>query len=145
MIDVVHQISSIDRQVGRRTLEAGEARTITVSRVYDAPPDDLWDACTNPERVSRWFLPISGDLRPGGRYDSRATRPAQSSAASRPTACPRPGSTAARPRGSNCASRASPMAVRGSRSSTSPTSTTSSGPSSARAPWASAGTRPSSA
>jgi uncharacterized protein YndB with AHSA1/START domain len=69
MIDVVHQISSVDRRVGRRTLEAGEARTITVSRVYDALPEDLWDACTNPERVSRWFLPISGDLRPGGRYE----------------------------------------------------------------------------
>jgi uncharacterized protein YndB with AHSA1/START domain len=69
MIDVVHQISSVDRRVGNRTLEAGEARTLTVSRVYDAPRDDLWDACTNPERVSRWFLPISGDLRPGGRYE----------------------------------------------------------------------------
>ena len=69
MIDVVHQISSVDRQVGRRTLEPGEARTLTVSRVYDAPPEDLWDACTNPERISRWFLPISGDLRPGGRYE----------------------------------------------------------------------------
>ena len=69
MIDVVHQISSIDRRVGRRTLEAGEARTITVSRVYDTPPEDLWDACTNPERISRWFLPLSGDLRPGGRYE----------------------------------------------------------------------------
>ena len=69
MIDVVHQISSVDRQVGRRTLEAGDARTITVSRVYDTPPEDLWDACTNPERISRWFLPISGDLRPGGRYE----------------------------------------------------------------------------
>jgi uncharacterized protein YndB with AHSA1/START domain len=69
MIDVVHQISSIDRRVGRRTLEAGEARTVTVSRVYDTPPEDLWDACTNPERISRWFLPLSGDLRPGGRYE----------------------------------------------------------------------------
>ena len=28
----------------------------------------MWDACTNPERLSRWFLPISGDLRPGGRF-----------------------------------------------------------------------------
>jgi uncharacterized protein YndB with AHSA1/START domain len=36
--------------------------------VYDTPPEDLWDACTNPERISRWFLPISGDLRPSGRY-----------------------------------------------------------------------------
>ena len=68
MIDVVHQISSVDRRVGSRTLEAGEARTVTVSRVYDTPPEDLWDACTNPERIARWFLPISGDLRPGGRY-----------------------------------------------------------------------------
>jgi uncharacterized protein YndB with AHSA1/START domain len=68
MIDVTHEISSIERQVGSRTLEAGEARTVTVSRVYDTPPEDLWDACTNPERISRWFLPISGDLRPGGQY-----------------------------------------------------------------------------
>jgi uncharacterized protein YndB with AHSA1/START domain len=68
MIDVNHQISSVDRRVGRRTLEAGEARTITVSPVYDTSPEDLWSACTDPERIARWFLPISGDLRPGGRY-----------------------------------------------------------------------------
>jgi uncharacterized protein YndB with AHSA1/START domain len=69
MIDVIHEISSVDRQVGSRTLEAGEARTVTVARVYDTPPEDLWDACTNRERISRWFLPISGDLRPGGRFE----------------------------------------------------------------------------
>jgi uncharacterized protein YndB with AHSA1/START domain len=69
MIDVVHQISCVDRQVGSRTIEAGEARTVRVSRVYDTPPEDLWDACTDPERIARWFLPISGDLRPGSRYE----------------------------------------------------------------------------
>jgi uncharacterized protein YndB with AHSA1/START domain len=69
MIDVVHEISSVDRQVGSRTLTAGEARTLTISRVYDTPPEDLWDACTNPDRLPRWFLPVSGDLRPGGRYE----------------------------------------------------------------------------
>jgi uncharacterized protein YndB with AHSA1/START domain len=69
MIDVTHQISSVDREVGSRTLEAGEARTLIISRVYDTPPEDLWDACTNAERIPRWFLPISGDLRPGGRYE----------------------------------------------------------------------------
>jgi uncharacterized protein YndB with AHSA1/START domain len=69
MIDVSHEINSVDRTLGSRTLEAGEARTLTISRVYDTPPDDLWDACTNPERLRRWFLPISGDLRPGGRYE----------------------------------------------------------------------------
>jgi uncharacterized protein YndB with AHSA1/START domain len=69
MIDIVHQISSVDRHVGSRRLEAGEARTLKISRVYDVPPEDLWDACTNPERISRWFLPISGELRPGGRFE----------------------------------------------------------------------------
>jgi uncharacterized protein YndB with AHSA1/START domain len=28
----------------------------------------VWDAVTNPERISRWFLPISGDVRLGGTY-----------------------------------------------------------------------------
>jgi uncharacterized protein YndB with AHSA1/START domain len=69
MIDVIHEISRIERRIGSRKLEAGEARTLTISRVYDTPPEDLWDACTSPERISRWFLPISGDLRPGGRYE----------------------------------------------------------------------------
>jgi uncharacterized protein YndB with AHSA1/START domain len=69
MIDVRHEISSVERRVGSRTLEAGEARTLTISRVYDTPREDLWNACTNPERIARWFLPISGDLRPGGRFE----------------------------------------------------------------------------
>ncbi|MEZ4452035.1 MAG: SRPBCC family protein [Nannocystaceae bacterium] len=29
---------------------------------------DLWDAITSPERIPRWFLPITGELRLGGRY-----------------------------------------------------------------------------
>ena len=68
MIDVAHEINSVERRIGSRTLAAGEARTLTISRVYDTTQEDLWDACTNPERIPRWFLPISGDLRPGGRY-----------------------------------------------------------------------------
>jgi len=68
MIDVVHQINSVQRRVGTRVLDAGAASTVVVSRTYDAPIEDLWDACTNPERIPRWFLPISGELRVGGRY-----------------------------------------------------------------------------
>lgn len=68
MIDVVHQINAVRRHVGSRVLDAGEARTVTVVRTYDAPVEDVWDACTNPERIPRWFLPVSGDLRVGGRY-----------------------------------------------------------------------------
>ncbi|WP_046470909.1 SRPBCC family protein [Allosalinactinospora lopnorensis] len=68
MIDVDQQISTVRRQVGSRVLEAGEARTTTITRSYDADVEDVWDACTNPERLPRWFLPVSGDLRLNGRY-----------------------------------------------------------------------------
>jgi uncharacterized protein YndB with AHSA1/START domain len=68
MIDVVHEINAVRRLVGGRVLDAGEARTVTIVRTYDAPVEDVWDACTNPERIPRWFLPVSGELRAGGRY-----------------------------------------------------------------------------
>ncbi|MER6175189.1 SRPBCC family protein [Streptosporangium sp. NPDC001681] len=68
MIDVTRQISAVRRRVGSRVLEAGEARVVIVSQTYDTEIEDLWDACTNPERIPRWFLPISGDLRLHGRY-----------------------------------------------------------------------------
>ena len=69
MIDVTQQINDgVRRQVGVRTLEAGQARTVTISQSYRATTEEVWDACTNPERIARWFLPISGELRVGGRY-----------------------------------------------------------------------------
>jgi uncharacterized protein YndB with AHSA1/START domain len=68
MMDFTHQISAVQRTVGHRVLEAGEARVVTVRQTYYAAIDDVWDACTNPERLPRWFLPVSGDLRLHGRY-----------------------------------------------------------------------------
>ena len=68
MIDVTEQISAVRREVGGRVLEAGQARVVTVSRSYPAGLADVWDACTNPERIPRWFLPVSGELKEGGRY-----------------------------------------------------------------------------
>lgn len=68
MIDVTHQINAVRRTVGARALEAGEARVVTVSQSYPTDADDLWDACTNIERIPRWFLPVTGDLRVGGQY-----------------------------------------------------------------------------
>lgn len=68
MIDVTEQISAARREVGGRVLEAGQARVVTVSRSYPAELTDVWDACTNPERIPRWFLPVSGQLTEGGRY-----------------------------------------------------------------------------
>lgn len=68
MIDIVREIEATRREVGSGRIAAGEGRSIRLRRTYDAPIDDVWDALTNPERIGRWFLPISGDYRLGGRY-----------------------------------------------------------------------------
>ncbi|MFH8933356.1 SRPBCC family protein [Streptomyces griseosporeus] len=68
MIDVTRQIDAVGRRVGRRTLEAGEVRAVTLAQRHDVPVEDVWGACTDPERIPRWFLPVEGELRTGGRY-----------------------------------------------------------------------------
>ncbi|CAM3426126.1 SRPBCC family protein [Kibdelosporangium persicum] len=68
MVDVNHQINAVRRTIGSRTLEAGEARVLTISQAYDTDLEDLWDACTSIERIPRWLMPITGELRLGGRY-----------------------------------------------------------------------------
>lgn len=68
MIDIVREIEAVQREVGSGRIAAGEGRSIRLRRTYDAPIADVWDALTNPERISRWFLPLSGDYRLGGRY-----------------------------------------------------------------------------
>jgi len=68
MIDITREIEAIHREVGARTIPAGAARVVRLQRDYDASIEDVWDALTNPERISRWFLPISGEYRIGGHY-----------------------------------------------------------------------------
>jgi uncharacterized protein YndB with AHSA1/START domain len=57
-----------DREIGRRQIAAGEARCAVLRRRYQAEIEDVWDACTDPQRINRWLLPVSGDLRAGGSY-----------------------------------------------------------------------------
>ena len=63
MIDIVREIEAVQREVGSGRIAAGEGRAVRLRRTYDAPIDDVWDALTEPERIGRWFLPISGDYR----------------------------------------------------------------------------------
>jgi uncharacterized protein YndB with AHSA1/START domain len=43
-----------------------ESGAIRVEELYDTHIDDLWEACTDPERLARWIAEVSGDLRVGG-------------------------------------------------------------------------------
>ena len=68
MIDIIREIEAAQRELGNGTIAAGDGPMIRIQRTYDAPIEDVWDALTNPDRIGRWFLPISGDYRIGGRY-----------------------------------------------------------------------------
>lgn len=67
-MDVSTQVTTVRRTVGTRTIEAGEARVVTLSRSYPTDAADLWEACTSAERLPRWFAPVHGELRLGGKY-----------------------------------------------------------------------------
>ena len=56
------------REVRETTHEGEPARVVQGTRTYATDADDLWDALTNVARIPRWFLPIDGDLRLGGRF-----------------------------------------------------------------------------
>jgi uncharacterized protein YndB with AHSA1/START domain len=70
MIDIASQINAISRKV--EVLPPadglGERVSVLLRRGYDAPIGDVWDALTEPDRIKRWFMPISGDLRVGGSF-----------------------------------------------------------------------------
>jgi uncharacterized protein YndB with AHSA1/START domain len=68
MIDIVGELSAIHRETGEAKTPNGAGRTVVLRRDYQASVDDVWDAITNPDRINRWFVPVSGDLRLGGRY-----------------------------------------------------------------------------
>lgn len=67
-IDVQRAIGAVVREIASREVDGRACRVIVASRRYDTDPDDLWDALTSAERIPRWFLPISGELRLGGRF-----------------------------------------------------------------------------
>jgi uncharacterized protein YndB with AHSA1/START domain len=69
VIDITRQIDVIDRKVSRTPRsDGGENVTVLARRRYAADPDDTWNALTDPARIARWFMPVSGDLRVGGDF-----------------------------------------------------------------------------
>jgi uncharacterized protein YndB with AHSA1/START domain len=46
---------------------------VRVEDLYDTGIDDLWSACTTPERLARWIAEVSGDLQVGGAIHASFT------------------------------------------------------------------------
>jgi uncharacterized protein YndB with AHSA1/START domain len=64
VIDVLQELDALRRAVVRTDADV----TLEVTRRYPADAPDVWSALTEPERLARWFLPVSGDLRAGGSF-----------------------------------------------------------------------------
>jgi uncharacterized protein YndB with AHSA1/START domain len=64
VIDFLEHINAVQREVSR----TGETVTVVMRRSYQAEPEELWDALTDPERMRRWFMPVTGDLKVGGSF-----------------------------------------------------------------------------
>lgn len=58
----------VPREVRTGSRDGTPTKIAIARRAYPTERTDLWDALTNADRIPRWFLPISGELRVGGRY-----------------------------------------------------------------------------
>lgn len=58
---VVRSVKSVER-------DGKPAKAVVATATYDTTIEDLWEAVTTAGRIKRWFLPVSGELRLGGRY-----------------------------------------------------------------------------
>lgn len=67
-MDYTNAFGAEFRDVRERKHDGKDVRVVSASRVYATDRDDLWHALTDAERIPRWFLPISGQLELGGRY-----------------------------------------------------------------------------
>lgn len=56
------------REVQDRTRDGQPVRAVVGTRSYRTDCADLWNALTDAERLPRWFLPVTGELELGGRY-----------------------------------------------------------------------------
>jgi len=67
-LDVKRLLGAVERTVSSLKHDGQAARAVTLVRSYSTTVEDLWDAMTSAERIPRWFLPVSGRLELGGRY-----------------------------------------------------------------------------
>lgn len=84
-VDISRHLGATSRTVSEVLRDGRPAKAVIASRTYDTTPDDLWDALTSAERIPRWFLPVEGDLKLGGRYQIKGNAGGQITRCDAPT------------------------------------------------------------
>jgi uncharacterized protein YndB with AHSA1/START domain len=83
--DPIESIGAVRREVRDGERDGKPTRAVVAERTFDTTVDDVWDALTTRERIPRWFLPIEGDLRLGGRYQLEGNAGGEVTACDPPT------------------------------------------------------------
>lgn len=68
MSDIANQDTSIgliERSMGDRKIDEGDARTAVLKRRFESPIDEVWAAITTADRIDRFFLPVDVDAAAG--------------------------------------------------------------------------------
>jgi uncharacterized protein YndB with AHSA1/START domain len=68
VIDPAATAGLVTREVRDSARDGAPTKVAVARRTYGTERADLWDALTSADRLPRWFLPVSGDLTVGGRY-----------------------------------------------------------------------------
>ena len=61
---ISQQIAAVTRRVNHADL----GYSVEVEQSFDTASDEVWKACTDPERLRLWFEAPEGQLEEGGRY-----------------------------------------------------------------------------
>jgi uncharacterized protein YndB with AHSA1/START domain len=67
-LDLHRVIAATSREVRIVPGPDGEDVSVLLRRRYRGSAADVWDTLTRPERLERWLLPVSGELRVGGSF-----------------------------------------------------------------------------
>ncbi len=68
MADIMDTLTGITRLVKTTKLNYQDATAVVLLQEVSSPAHEVWAACTEPEKIRGWFLPVTGDLSIGGRY-----------------------------------------------------------------------------
>lgn len=70
MGDERDRVTAIERDVFGRTIGDQAEIGLRARIAYGASHQEVWSALTEPDRLRRWFPPVSGELRQGGAFQS---------------------------------------------------------------------------
>ncbi|KYG29592.1 SRPBCC domain-containing protein [Alkalihalobacillus trypoxylicola] len=67
-INLITSLHSVNRSIKTAEKDEKDVRHVTLERSFSVPVEELWDAVTNPERLSRYFGYVNGELKENGRF-----------------------------------------------------------------------------